>query len=398
MSRQDDVQKLIQIYTRRLQKLQEQQAVHGLSTPPAILIEIEDIEQKIEMLQVDLQDAKVSDTSTNTPPQKMSDNEIARELTKLESKDKPKGDVNIGGVNFGNISGSTINIGGNVESNLSAGGDIVGGDKTVNIHYHGEGEKPVEEKPRQPYEPDMIIIPAGPFTMGSDDEEAHESPPHTLDLPDYEISQYPITNAQYFAYVKQANAAVSNKTGWELARVGHAPPTDKLAHPVVGISWDEAVAYCQWLQEQTGRRYRLPTEAEWEKAARGADDTRVYPWGDDWGATRANSNGQETTPIDQYPPQSPYQCGDMAGNVWEWTSTMWGRDRSTPDFDYPYPAPGQPDGRDGPPAEGAAYREYRICRGGSFKDKPERLRCSARARYAADSQNVRRGFRVVREL
>jgi formylglycine-generating enzyme required for sulfatase activity len=303
---------------------------------------------------------------------------------------------NIGGVELGNIKDSHIEVG-SITTNVNAEGDVVAGNKIVNIHYERK-EEPAAEKPRQPYEPEMVGIAAGPFTMGSDNGEAYESPPHMLNLPAYEISQYPITNAQYFEYVKQAKVAVSSKSGWELARVGHAPPQDKLSHPIVGISWDEAVAYCEWLKEQTGRKYRLPTEAEWEKAARGDQDTRSYPWGNDWDSSRANNNGADTTSVDQYPAQSLYECYDMAGNVWEWTSTMWGRERSTPDYAYPYPAPDQSDGRDGPPIEDLVYREYRICRGGSYKDKSERLKCSSRARFAADSQNARRGFRVVREL
>jgi hypothetical protein len=131
MSRQDDVQKLIYLYTRRLQKLREKEAAHGLNTPPDILIDIEDIEQKIEMLQFDLQEANAGST-TATPTQKMSDEEIQRELGNLAPDDKPTSNVNIGGVNFGNTSGGTINIGGNVQSEVSAGGDIVGGDKIVN--------------------------------------------------------------------------------------------------------------------------------------------------------------------------------------------------------------------------------------------------------------------------
>ncbi len=254
------------------------------------------------------------------------------------------------------------------------------------------------ERPRLPYEPETILIPDGPFTMGRDDGDSHEAPAHTTSLPLYKIGKFPITNAQYVEFMKQTGAAISPKAGWELARVGYAPPEAKLNHPLVGIRWDDAVTYCRWLSEQTGRAYRLPSEAEWEKAARGSQDQRDYPWGQSWDDQLANQNGRETTPVDHYPAQSPYGCFDMVGNVWEWTHTIWGRERAEPDFHYPYPPPNQPDGREAPPAEQTLHREYRVCRGGSFKDAPARLRCTTRARFAADTLHVRRGFRVVEEL
>jgi formylglycine-generating enzyme required for sulfatase activity len=253
------------------------------------------------------------------------------------------------------------------------------------------------EIPPLPFEPETISIPPGAFVMGSelgDNVPAEETPQHEFNLPAYEIGKFSVTNEQYAEFVKQTSTSISQKAGWLLARVGKTPPQGKLNHPVVGISWDEALAYCRWLSQQTGRQYRLPTEAEWEKAARGTDDNRLYPWGNEWDPQRCHCRGQDTKPVDEFKPQSPYQCYDMVGNVWEWTSTIWGNDRAKPDYTYPY----QRDGRDSLEASQQLYREYRVCRGGSYRDQPSRLRCSVRARYAADSQNGRRGFRVVKEL
>ncbi len=161
------------------------------------------------------------------------------------------------------------------------------------------------------------------------------------------------------------------------------------AKPVVGVSWYEAVAYCQWLSAKTSWTYRLPTEAEWEKAARGTDGRR-YPWGSDWDTTKCNNSEKgpkRTTPVGEYSPggDSPYGVGDMAGQVWEWCSTRWGSQ-------YPY----QHDGREDMDGE-----EPRILRGGSFYESNPAgaSRCAFRDRddpwyWSVDSW----GFRCVRDL
>ena len=108
------------------------------------------------------------------------------------------------------------------------------------------------------------------------------------------------------------------------------PPKDKLHHPVVNVTWHDACAYCRWLSEVTGKAIALPSEAEWEKAARGDQDQRAYPWGDAFDMLRCNSDElglEDTTPVGIFPTgASPYGCLDMAGNVWEWTRSLWGED------------------------------------------------------------------------
>jgi formylglycine-generating enzyme required for sulfatase activity len=242
-----------------------------------------------------------------------------------------------------------------------------------------------------PFEPETVLVPAGVFLMGSledDNVPAHETPQHEVDLPVYRIGKYPVTNEQYAEFVKEAKHPAPKKAGW----FGQNPPKDKLDHPVVGVSWYDALAYCQWLSEKTGRVYRLPTEAEWEKAARGTDG-RSYSWGDEWDASRCNCLSSQTTPVGNYPSgQSLYGCNDMIGNVWEWTNTLWGSDWKSPDFSYPYQAD---DGREDPEADATIHRLFR---GGSFDDEVTKLRCSARRWYAPDHTDKTRGFRVVLEI
>jgi len=143
---------------------------------------------------------------------------------------------------------------------------------------------------------------------------------------------------------------------------------------VVDVTWHDARAYVAWLRERTEESYRLPTEAEWEKAAR-SDDGRLWPWGNDWDAARANckpAGPGTTTPVGQYSPKgdSHYGCADMAGNVWEWCSSEY--------RDYPYRAG---DGRE--KLEGSSGR--RAMRGGSWgSDNPGIVRCAFRCRNYPD--------------
>ncbi|MCA9875681.1 MAG: SUMF1/EgtB/PvdO family nonheme iron enzyme, partial [Anaerolineales bacterium] len=164
-------------------------------------------------------------------------------------------------------------------------------------------------------EPEWVEIPAGEFTMGSERYD-NEKPIRQVSLPAYAIARVPITNVQYELFVKAAKHRPPNH--WEENRV----PKGLESHPVVNVSWYDAIAYCQWLSEVTGKTITLPNEAEWEKAARGEKDAREYPWGNTFDRLRCNSyelgiNG--TTPVGIFPDgASPYGVLDMSGNVWEW--------------------------------------------------------------------------------
>ena len=152
----------------------------------------------------------------------------------------------------------------------------------------------------------MILIPAGPFLMGSGPSQ------QAVELPRFLIARYPVTNDEYLRFVK-ATGHRSPKT-WTAE--GFRPGQDR--HPVVSVSWEDAVTYAQWAG------LRLPSEAEWEKAARGTDG-RQYPWGNEFIPENCNTSEAKTDgtrPVDAHPGgASPYGVMDMAGNVWEWTST-----------------------------------------------------------------------------
>jgi formylglycine-generating enzyme required for sulfatase activity len=248
---------------------------------------------------------------------------------------------------------------------------------------------------RSPFEPDLLDIPAGEFWMGADDGAPFERPATQVALAAYALSRRPITNAQFEYFARDEHFEIAPEVGWTLASVGQEPPADERDHPVVGLSWDEARTYCDWLRKRTGRPYRLPTEAEWERAARGGDRRR-YPWGDAFDTARCNTSEaglDATTPVGAYSPagDSPYGCADMCGNVMEWTSTMWGAERAAPRFRPPYRAD---DGRESQ-APSSPFREFRVCRGGSFRDTAERSTSYARSRRSADARDTALGFRVA---
>jgi formylglycine-generating enzyme required for sulfatase activity len=260
--------------------------------------------------------------------------------------------------------------------------------------------------------PSFIPIPAGAFLLGTPERDlsalakAHggtresyreEAPQHTLMLPAFEIARIPVTNALYAAFVAATGAHAPST--WR----GPQPPAALRDHPVVDVSWDEANAFCVWLNreildfglrivgyinEQSAiqnpkSKIRLPTEAEWERAARGVDG-RAFPWGAAWDTARANTRESGiagTTPAGTYPGgASAVGCLDMAGNVWEWTASL--------DRPYPYAAG---DGREDPRAPGR-----RILRGGCYANPHGFARCACRFRLLPAVRNPFMGFRLAR--
>ena len=254
---------------------------------------------------------------------------------------------------------------------------------------------------------EFVKIPKGLFIMGSpfDDEQIDndEKPQHTLEIPyDYWIAKTPITNEQFNAFVKDTSYQTNaEKEGWAwvwMVRENcwekvyganwrfplgpNSDASDLQIHPVVSINFHDALAYCKWLNEQAfidlprDYHFRLPSEAEWEKAARGPDG-RIWPWGNyfDSAFCNSNENGPDAViAVGAHAPKSDsfYGVSDMCGNIWEWTTTLWGNERYVRAFVYPYQLD---DGRDNQRADDTFYR---IIRGGSFKDEGHSLRSACR--------------------
>jgi formylglycine-generating enzyme required for sulfatase activity len=207
-----------------------------------------------------------------------------------------------------------------------------------------------------------------------------EKPIHRVFVPEFQIARVPITNAQYALFV--ADAKAEPPKDWR----GGKPPQGKENHPVVYVSWHDAQAYCQWLSGKIERTVRLPTEAEWEKTARGDKDKRAYPWGDEWQELRCNSSELglgETSPVGLFlNGASPYGVLDMAGNVWEWCQSKYAA--------YPYRAD---DGREG---EELPRGEGRVVRGGSWDSVRWNCRAATRNGNVPADFGSSLGFRVAR--
>lgn len=227
----------------------------------------------------------------------------------------------------------------------------------------------------------LIRVPAGDFLMGSDmardkDARDNELPAHSVYVSEFYIGRYPVTNLQYRAFIEAVGHRAPDN--WEIS----VAPQGKLNHPVVNVSWVDVIAFCTWLSHETGHPFRLPTEAEWEKAARGTEG-RIYSWGNELpDEARCNYDYQVgvTTTIGRYSPRgdSPYGCVDMAGNVWEWCQSLYRA--------YPYQAD---DGREDLETDG-----FRVLRGGSFNYPQTHVRCACRVRGNPLIHAFHSGFRV----
>jgi len=232
-------------------------------------------------------------------------------------------------------------------------------------------------------ESEMVLIPAGNFLYGSreDDKEAdtREKPQQSIYVPDFYMDMYPVTNAQYKKFVDETGHRPPDKADYGTPTwKGRAFPPDKADHPVVCVSWEDAMAYAKWAGK------RLPSEVEWEKAARGTDGRR-YPWGNEFEAKRCNYGGKYkgTTQIDKFESgKSPYGCYDMAGNVWEWCSDWFSDDNNKKKLNDMLKGPDKGNSR--------------VVRGGSWGLSQDVLRCAIRYWVSPVLRNGSRGFRCSR--
>jgi len=216
-----------------------------------------------------------------------------------------------------------------------------------------------------------VIIEGTSFTMGSEDGADDERPMHRVWIDSFDIAPCQVTNAEYALFVQSA---------------GHAEPSlwhdsnfNDPKQPVVAVSWFDAMRYCEWLTGSSSRRYRLPTEAEWECAARGGSENARYPWGDDLPEHSSRSmNGPER--VGQRPP-NPYGLYDMCENVHEWCSDWNGAGYYSVSIDR------NPRG----PETGSR----RVSRGGSWRHQIKVSRCAARSSIPPAFRYADYGFRIA---
>jgi formylglycine-generating enzyme required for sulfatase activity len=233
----------------------------------------------------------------------------------------------------------------------------------------------------------MCPVPLGPFWMGLDESEVStvaqrygipeawvrkSTPRHRVELDAYEIARFPVTEGEYERFIRETEVD-EIPSHWR----DRSPPPYRSNHPVHGVSWQGVLLYVEWISEATGLQYRIPTEAEWEKAARGTDG-RTFPWGERFDPSRCNTReggvGQ-TTPVGICPSgASPYGALDMAGNVEELTADLY----------WPYP---------GSRFEDPDYGTYRMTRGGVFSLDSDLARCDRRHGASLAGPT---GFRLAR--
>ena len=227
-------------------------------------------------------------------------------------------------------------------------------------------------------EPKMVRVPEGSFQMGRESGQDNERPVHRVWIDAFELAGCQVTNADY---------------GHFLAATGHRQPLHwndpKFAHPeqpVVAPSWFDSVAYCKWLTQLTGHRYRLPTEAEWERAARAGLEQKQYPWGDEPPESLPNYGSRwKTGPeIVGRTEENAYGLCDIGANVHEWCADWFGADY------YSVSPERNPQG----PATGTR----RASRGGSWRHYTKVSRCSARSSIPPEFQYADYGFRIAREI
>ena len=232
--------------------------------------------------------------------------------------------------------------------------------------------------------PEMVVIPAGRFLMGdlNGGGDLDEKPVHEVRIAKpFAMARYEVTFAEYDRFAEATSRSKPEDEGWGRGK-----------RPVINVSWENAQAYAEWFSQQTGKQYRLPTDAEWEYAAR-AGSVTTYFWGDYPSGRHANVDEEDGWPEDGYENTAPvgsflpnrFGLYDMSGNVWEWTEDCWHENY------------------EGAPTDGSAWVNggrcsFRILRGGSFRNSPAGVRSANHIGYKAFLYSLRIGFRLARTL
>jgi sulfatase modifying factor 1 len=224
--------------------------------------------------------------------------------------------------------------------------------------------------------PELIFIPDGPFLMGSDEGQENERPVHEVWVSAFAIGKFPVTNREYACFLQAA--------GYGLPQSWDDPRFNDPEQPVVAVSWFDAVAYCTWLRQVSRKPYRLPTEAEWEKAARGGVGGQRYPWGNElplW--MHPYGGGEAVEQPDRVGQDTPngYGIHHMGDLVHVWCSDWYAADY------YRGSLPRDPQG----PSTGVR----RASRGGSWRHRMKVTRCAARSSLPPDRMFTDYGFRVA---
>jgi formylglycine-generating enzyme len=228
-------------------------------------------------------------------------------------------------------------------------------------------------------EPSLVRIPEGWFLMGSDSGQDCERPIHRVWIDSFRLATTQVTNAEYERFL--CGTQTLPPPFWNDPNFNHP------AQPVAGVSWHEAARYCEWLSTQTGRHFRLPSEAEWERAARGGLDQKQFPWGDAPPQSLPDydqrwQSGPE--PVARYAPNA-FGLYDIGDNVHEWSNDWY-----DPNY-YPISPQRNPPGPEQSPLNPAR----KSSRGGSWRHHIKVARCSARSSIPPDFQYADYGFRVA---
>ena len=214
----------------------------------------------------------------------------------------------------------------------------------------------------------MVPVPGGTYIMGSEGGDSDELPAHEVNIKPFYIDAHEVTNRQFREFLKE--------TGHSKPGFWH-PDLDRPEDPVVGVSWSDAVAYASWENK------RLPTEAEWEYAARGGTFNKKYSWGDEPAIQYANFNSFGIAPVKSFKPNG-YELYDMIGNIWEWCADWYGRDY------YSISSGKNP--------KGPAIGTYKVLRGGAWYSNGQQVRVTNRYYSLPDARSFHVGFRCVRSL